>query len=106
VVSHSRSGVRQRDPLGLLFFALTLEGPLQQVTAMDLARFLSCAHDNFLQGAPEPTVRAFRALLTLTSPLGLRLRLQLGKCAVYSADAGAAASVAGQLGVHHASTAF
>jgi hypothetical protein len=60
---------------------------------------LAYADDNFLQGAPEPTTQAFHALLTLAGPLGLHPKLD--KCAVYSVDAGAAASVATQLGVRH-----
>jgi hypothetical protein len=98
---HSQSGVRQGDPLRPFLFALNLQGTLEQVAAMDLARPLTYADDNFLQEAPEPTVRAFRAFITLAGPLGLHP--QLGKCAVYSADAGAAASITCQLAVHHAS---
>jgi hypothetical protein len=100
VVIHSRSGVRQGDPLGPLLFALTLQGPLKQVAAMNLARPLAYADDNLLQGAPEPTMRAFHALLTLAGPLGLHPKAD--KCAVYSVDAGAAAAVVSQLGVRHA----
>jgi hypothetical protein len=67
---------------------------------MNLARPLAYADDNFLQGAPEPTTQAFHALLTLAGPLGLHPKLD--KCAVYSVDTRAAASVASQLGVRHA----
>jgi hypothetical protein len=65
-------------------------GPLQDVGSV---------HD-FLQGGPELTVQALHALLTLPGPFGLPP--QLDKCAVYSADARAAASIPGQLGMHHA----
>jgi hypothetical protein len=100
VVIHSRSAVRQGDPLGPLPFALlTLQGPLEQITAMNLTRPLAYADDSFLQGGPEPTAQAFHALLTLAGPLGLHPKLD--KCAVYSADAGAAAAVVSQLGVRH-----
>jgi hypothetical protein len=68
---------------------------------MDQARPLAYADDNFLQDPPVPTVRAFHALLNLAGPLCLHP--QLGKCAVYSANAGAAASITCQLAVHHAS---
>jgi hypothetical protein len=67
---------------------------------MDLARPLAYADETFLQGAPEPTMRAFQALVALAEPLGLQV--QLGKCAVYSVDTCAATSVADQLGVRHA----
>jgi hypothetical protein len=100
VVIHSRNGVLQGDILGPLLFALTLQGPLEQVAAINLARPLAYADDSFLQEAPEPTVQDFHALLTLAGPFGLHP--QLNKYAVYSADASAAASVAGQLSVHHA----
>jgi hypothetical protein len=98
---HSRSSVQQGEPLGLLLLALALQGPLRQVAAMDLATPLAHTDGNFLQGAPEPTVQASDALLTLADPLGLHP--QLGKCVMYSADVGDAASIASQLGVQHAS---
>jgi hypothetical protein len=60
---------------------------------------LAYADDNFLQAPPEPTTKG-TPLLTLAGPLGLHPKLD--KCAVYSADAGVAASVGSQLGVHHA----
>jgi hypothetical protein len=40
-VVSSQSGVRQGDPLGPLLFALTLQGPLEEVAAMGLARRLA-----------------------------------------------------------------
>jgi hypothetical protein len=99
-VVSSQSGVRQGDPLGPLLFALTLQGPLEQVAEMGLARPVAFADDTFLQGAPAPTMRAFHALTALAAPLGLSA--QPDKCAVYSEDAAAAASVATTLGMHHA----
>jgi hypothetical protein len=92
--------VQQGDPLGLLPFALNLQGPLEQVAAMNLARPLAYADDNFLQRPPAPTLQAFHALLILAGPLGLPP--QPDKCAVYSADAGAVTTVAALLGMHHA----
>jgi hypothetical protein len=79
---------------------LALQGPLEQVAEMDLASPLAYADDNFLQGAPEPTMWAFHALVALAEPLGLQV--QLGICAVYSVDTRAETSVANQLGVRHA----
>jgi hypothetical protein len=100
-VVSSQSGVRQGDPLGPLLFALTLQGPLEQVAEMGLARPVAFADDTFLQGAREPTMRAFQVLTALDAPLGLCA--QPDKCAVYSKDtAAAAASVATALGMHHA----
>ena len=96
----SRSGVRQGDPLGPLLFALTLQGPLEEVAGMGLARPLAYADDTFLQGAPEPTQQALEALAVLAVPLGLLA--QPSKSAVYSEDAAAAASFANLLGVRHA----
>jgi hypothetical protein len=92
--------VRQGDPLGPLLFALTLQGPLEQVAEMGLARPVAFADDTFLQGAREPTMRAFQVLTALAAPLGLCARPD--KCAVYSEDTTAAASVATALGMHHA----
>jgi hypothetical protein len=86
--------------VGLLLFALALQGPLEQVAEMGLARSLAYADDIFLQGAPEPTMQAFHTLVTLAAPHSLNV--QLGKCAVFSAATRAATSVAGQLGVRHA----
>jgi hypothetical protein len=63
---------------------------------MNMARLLAYADDNFLQGGPEPTMRAFQALTALAA--FLKLFPQPGKCAVYSAYA-LTTSVATQLGV-------
>jgi hypothetical protein len=47
--------------------------PLKQVAEMDLARPLAYTDHNFLQGAPEPTLRAFHALVALAEPLRLQV---------------------------------
>jgi hypothetical protein len=99
-VVSSQSGVRQGDPLGLLLFALNLQGPLEEVAAMGLARPPAYADDTFLQGAPAPIMRAFAALTALADPLSLHS--QPAKCAVHSGDHAAATTVASQLGVRHA----
>jgi hypothetical protein len=69
-VVSSQSRVRQGDPLGPLLFALTLQGPLEQVAEMGLARPVAYADDTF-QGAQAPTMRAFQALTALATPIGL-----------------------------------
>jgi hypothetical protein len=48
----STRGVRQGDPCGPLFFALALQGPLEELPELDLARPLSYADDIFLGEYP------------------------------------------------------
>jgi hypothetical protein len=71
----SQSEVRQGDPLGPLLFALTLQGPLEEVAAMGLARPLAYADDKFLQGAPvlpcghlTPSLPSLLPLASIPSP--------------------------------------
>jgi hypothetical protein len=92
--------VRQGDPLGPLLFALTLQGPLEEVAEMHPARPLAYADDTFLQGAQGPTMQAYQALTALAAPLGLHA--QQTKGAVYSEDNAAAAHTARHLKVRHA----
>jgi hypothetical protein len=99
-VLRSQSAVRQGDPLGPLHFALSLQEPLEQVAETGLARPVTFTDDTFLQGARAPTMRAFHALTAHATPFGLRA--QTVKCAVYSEDTAAAASVAAALGMHRA----
>jgi hypothetical protein len=68
-VVSSQSRVRQGNPLGPQLFALTLQGPLEEGAAMNLAQPLAYADNTFLQGAPEPTMRAFQALTALARTL-------------------------------------
>jgi hypothetical protein len=51
VVIPSQSGVRQGDPLGPLVFTVTLQGPLELITEMQLARPLNFADNTFVQGS-------------------------------------------------------
>jgi hypothetical protein len=69
-VINSESRMRQGDPLGMLLFPLTIQGPLKKAASMNLARPVAFADDTFLQGAPEPTMKAFQVLVDLTTPLG------------------------------------
>jgi hypothetical protein len=70
------------------------------VAELNQAWPLAYADNTFLQGAPEPTVRAYQALIALAAPLGLHA--QLTKCTVYSEDAAAASAVADHLELQHA----
>jgi hypothetical protein len=83
-VISSKCGVWQGNRLGLLLFPLTLQGPLEEVAAMGLARPLAFADDTFLQVALAPTMQAFGELASLAIPLGLHS--QPAKCAVHSGD--------------------
>jgi hypothetical protein len=66
-VVSSQSGVRQGHPLGPLLFAITLQGPLEEVAAMGLAPPLAYADDTFLQGAPAYcAITVVHALLILS----------------------------------------
>jgi hypothetical protein len=55
----STRGVRQGDPCGPLFFALALQGPLEELRELDLARPLVYADDVFLQGIQGGVEAAF-----------------------------------------------
>jgi hypothetical protein len=87
----SQRGVRQGDPLCPLVFALTLQGPLQQVAQLQLAWPLAYADDTFLQGPPVPVTEAFRTRVQLATSLGFHVAL--GKCIVCSAGAAVAATL-------------
>jgi hypothetical protein len=82
---------------GRLLFGLTLQGPLEMVAELNQARPLAYADDTFLQGAPEPTIRAYQALAA-----HLGLHTQLTKRKVYSEDAAAASAVADHHELQHA----
>jgi hypothetical protein len=96
----SERGVRQGDPCGPLFFALTLQGPLEQVQErIPDIRVLAFADDCDLQGPPPAAVRSFRMLDRLGQAIGLGARLD--KCGAYSEDTAAAATVATELNIAH-----
>jgi hypothetical protein len=80
-----------------MLFALTLQGPLEEVAEMNLHRTLAYANEMFLQGAREPTMQAFQALTALAAPL--RLCALQSNGTVYSINTAAATSIAGQLGM-------
>lgn len=96
----SECGVRQGDPCGPLFFALTLQGPLERVQELnpDLC-LVSYADDSAMQASPAVIIRSFRQLVTLGKDIGLEARLD--KCGAHSADAAAAADTAAALGISH-----
>ena len=93
----SRTGVRQGDPIGPLFFALTLQPALEAVQAAhpDVA-VVAYADDVFLVGAPADLPAAFRLLVRLAGDVGLTARPE--KCCAYSPAADIAPLVA-DLGV-------
>jgi hypothetical protein len=97
----SMHGVRQGDPLGPLFFALTMQGPLEKLQQLALpARPVAYADDTFLQGSAAGITAAFPILCDLAEPLGLEV--VLAKCAAHSVDAAAGEAVAADLGIRHA----
>ena len=104
------SGVRQGDPLGPLLFAITLQGPLEEVSAAHPdANLLAYMDDTYAHGRPSALPGAITALQAAGAKVGLELVPQ--KCQVYGhPDAqgcnAAAASVAAQLGFRHADTGF
>ncbi len=96
----SECGVRQGDPCGPLYFALTLQGPLESMSRRyPEAPGRAYLDDSFLQGRAEHVIRAFPALCDLGAAIGLVARPD--KCGVYSANVQAAAEVAQALGIAH-----
>ena len=96
----SERGVRQGDPCGPLFFALTTQDQLEQVALLhpDVTP-LAYADDTFLQGSAASVIEAFPAIRSLGAAVGLDMRLD--KCAVYSSNLQAAADTAAALVVQH-----
>jgi hypothetical protein len=97
----SQRGVRQGDPLGPRLFANLLQTPIEAaIAAAPSSKGLAVHDDAALHGAPQDVCASFDKLEELTAPLGLRLRRD--KCAAYSPCAGAAAQVAHDKGMRHA----
>jgi hypothetical protein len=73
-------GVQKGDPLGPLFFGLTMQGPLEELQQLALpARPMAYTDDTSLQGSAARVTAAFPILCDLAEPLGLEV--VLGKCA-------------------------
>jgi hypothetical protein len=71
----STRGVRQGDPCCPLFFALALQGPLEELREIDLARPLAYADDIFLQGTQGGVEAAFPVMCAILEPPGLQVGL-------------------------------
>jgi hypothetical protein len=95
----SECGVRQGDPCGPLFFALTVPEVLEDFQAQELARVVAFAEDTFLQGSQQGVQTTFHSASTILEHLNLQLTSS--KCSAYSAGAGSAA-VAQNLGIRYA----
>jgi hypothetical protein len=96
----SERGVRQGDTCGMLYFALTLQGPLETLSLTHpTIACIAFADDSFLQGSEAGVVNAFPALCELGASIGLEARPN--KCGAYSPDALASAEVATTLGIAH-----
>ncbi|NJL35151.1 MAG: hypothetical protein HC893_16485 [Chloroflexaceae bacterium] len=97
----SRSGVRQGDPCGPLYFALSMQSVLEWVQEMYAnagLRVIAYHDDVFLQGPPDIVVQACAAIEKRGGDNGLQL--QRRKCTLYSPNsAHATAAVAKLQGV-------
>jgi hypothetical protein len=96
----SECGLRQGETTSGLFFGVTLQEPLEQISLthpdVKSAAYLD---DVFQQGSPAAAIAAFPALCHLCAAIGLHVNPD--KCGVYSPDAQAAADVAAALGIRH-----
>jgi hypothetical protein len=97
----SSSGVRQGDPCGPLFFALTVQPMLQSVQqCFAEVRVIAYLDDVVLQGPYEEVKSAYSELRSQLDAAGLHI--QRAKSLVYSPDPALAADLAFQLGFQHA----
>jgi hypothetical protein len=82
----STRGPRQEDPLGPLFFALAMQGPLEELQQLALpVRPVAYAEGAFLQGSTAWVTAAIPILCDLAEPWDLGV--VLGKCAAHSVAA-------------------
>ena len=96
----SRSGVRQGDPCGPLFFALTIQPVLQSLQDNHPSvRVVAYLDDIVLQGPATALAPAYQFLRDGLSTVGLVV--QPRKSWLFSHDAEAAASLAASLGIPH-----
>lgn len=93
----SRSGVRQGDPCGPLFFALALQDVLESVQDSHAeVRVIAYLDDTFLQGPKAAVADAFRDLQSLSSQIGLVM--QPTKSTVYCTTGANSVAVSDKLG--------
>jgi hypothetical protein len=90
-------GARRGDPCEPLFFALALQGALEDLDELDFARILAYADDIFLPGSPAAVQAAFDVLCMLLKPL--EFQVVPAKRAVYSQVEANSAAVANVLGI-------
>ena len=99
----SRAGVRQGDPCGPLFFALAMQGALEQVNrSYPDVQVLSYLDDVFLHGPAAAVEQAYRFLERCALDLGLVM--QPAKSTVYSPNTHNAHKVGERLGFRVSTT--
>jgi len=93
----SKAGVRQGDPCGPLFFALTLQDALRATQLWnDDVRVIAYLDDVFLQGPSDAVTLAYYDLQQ--QALNIGLDLQPAKCTVYSPNTSNAEEIGDRLG--------
>jgi hypothetical protein len=97
----SCTGVRQGDPCGPLFFALTVQPMLKSVhESFPGVRVIAYLDDIVLQGPCDAVKRAYSELRDQLSTAGLQIQRE--KSIAYSTDPALADELAFQLGCQHA----